>query len=187
MNKLRSIIHRNKSHQETGNDYKNYSVKDFDKHNCLKISMSIYLVLLFVLRGYIVWIMSVTNMRDRVAIIQFIYPDTSLFLLSLFSGALGLIVVALLSLRRPDAVSWVKTLWPYCRAIMVTALVFDLIVSIIAFSYWQLLSINWLLIQASIVIALIVLCFKSRSLAINLREFPVFLVEDDKPKKKIHR
>ena len=95
------------------NDYKNYSVEDFDKYNCLKISMCIYLVLLFVLRGYIVWIMSVTNMRDRIAIIQFVYPDTSLFFLSLFSGALGLIVVILLSLRRPNAASWVQILWPY--------------------------------------------------------------------------
>lgn len=168
-------------------DYKNYSVQDFDKYNCLKVSLSIYLVLLFVLRGYIVWIMSVTNMRDRVAIIQFIYPDTSLFLLSLLSGALGLIVVVLLSFRRPNAASWVQKSWPYCRLIMVTALVFDLAVNIIAYSYWQLLSINWLLIQTSIVTSLIVLCFKSQSLAINLREFPVLLVEDDKKNKKSNK
>lgn len=166
------------------NDYINYSVADFDKYNCLKISMSTYLVLLFVLRGYIVWIMSVTNMRDRVAIIQFIYPDTSLFFLSLFSGALGLIVVVLLSLRRPNAAQWVKTLWPYCRLIMVTALIFDLVVSFIAFSYWQLLSINWLLIQVTIVTTLIVLCFKSKSLTINLREFPVLLVDDENKSSK---
>jgi len=183
MNKLSSLnnsTHRNKS----SSDYKNYSVEHFDKYNCLKISMSIYLVLLFVLRGYIVWVMSVTNMRDRVAIIQFIYPETSLFLLSLLSGALGVIVVVLLSLRRPNAASWVQTLWPYCRVIMVTALVFDLIVNIIAYSYWQLLSINWLLVQTSIVILLIVLCFKSQSLAINLREFPILLEEDEKSTRK---
>jgi len=142
--------------------------------------MSIYLVLLFVLRGYFVWIMSVTNMRDRIAIIEFVYPDTSLFFLSLLSGALGLIVVALLSLRRPNAASWVQKSWPYCRIIMITALMFDLVVSIVAYSYWQLLSITWLLIQVSIVIALITLCGKSQSLAINLREFPVLLVEDKK-------
>jgi uncharacterized membrane protein len=170
--------------KKKNNDYKNYSVEDFDKYNCIKISMSIYLVLIFVLRGYLVWIISVTNMRDRVAIIQFVYPDTSLFFLSLFSGALGLVIVVLLSLRRPNAATWVQNLWPYCRQIMVTALVFDLVVSIMAYSYWQLLSMNWLLIQMSIVISLIFLCFKSRSLNINLREFPVLLAEDDKQNKK---
>jgi len=170
--------------KQKNNDYKNYSVEDFDKYNCVKISMSIYLVLLFVLRGYLVWIMSVTNMRDRVAIIQFVYPDTSLFLLSLFSGALGLVIVVLLSLRRPNAATWVQAFWPYCRRIMVFALVFDLVVSIMAYSYWQLLSMTWLVIQISIVISLIVICFKSQSLSINLREFPVLLAEDDKQNKK---
>jgi hypothetical protein len=123
-------------------------------------------------------------MRDRLGIIQFFYPDTSLFFLSLFSGALGLVVVVLLSLRRPNAVPWVQKLWPYCRQIMVTALVFDLVVSILAYSYWQLLSMTWLLIQVTIMISLVLLCFKSQSLTINLREFPVVLVEDDKQKKK---
>jgi len=67
---------------------------------------------------------------------------------------------------------------------MVTALVFDLVVSILAYSYWQLLSMTWLLIQVTIMISLVLLCFKSQSLTINLREFPVVLVEDDKQKKK---
>ena len=122
-------------------------------------------------------------MRDRVAIIQTIYPDTSLFFLSLVSGSLGLIVVVLLSLRRPDAANWVKKLWPYCRHFLVLALIFDLVVSLIAYVYWQLLSINWLVIQTSVVTSLIVLCFKSKSLSINLREFPEALIEDDKKKK----
>ena len=175
---VNDVLVLKKLNSKQNNDYKNYSVEDFDKYNCVKISISIYLVLLFVLRGYLVWIFSVTNMRDRVAIIQFIYPDTSLFFLSLFSGALGLVVLVLLSLRRPNAAPWVQKLWPYCRRIMVTALVFDLVVSILAYSYWQLFSITWLLIQMSIVISLIILSFKSQSLTINIREFPVLLVED---------
>ncbi len=123
-------------------------------------------------------------MRDRVVIIEFIYPDTSLFFLSLVSGSLGLIVVVLLSLRRPNAANWVIRLWPYCRVFMVVALVFDLAVSFIAYNYWQLLSINWLLIQAIIVSSLIILCVKSKSLRINLQEFPVVLKDDNELKKK---
>jgi len=162
------------------NEYKNYSVNDFDKYNCLKISTIIYLVLLFVLRGYLVWLLSVTNMRDRVVIIEYIYPDTALFFLSLISGSLGLIVVVLLSLRRPSAANWVKSLWPYCRHLLVIALIFDLVINMIAYLYWQLLSIDWLIIQVSVVILLIALSFKSKSLSINLKEFPEVLIENDK-------
>jgi hypothetical protein len=57
--------------------YKKYTVEYFDSYDCLKLSKPFYLVLLFVLRGYIVWLMSVTNMRDKVGIIQWIYPDTA--------------------------------------------------------------------------------------------------------------
>lgn len=68
--------------------YRRYSVEDFDKFDCLKLSKLFYLVLLFVLRGYLVWLMSVTNMRDRVGLMQWLYPEMNLFLLSLFSGAI---------------------------------------------------------------------------------------------------
>ena len=173
----------NKNLNNKNNDYKNYSFNDFDKYNCLKLSVSVYLILLFVLRGYLTWIMSVTNMRDRVSIIQFVYPDTSMFFLSLISGSLGLIVVILISLRRPNANDWVKSLWPYCRLILITALLFDLLINIVAFAYWQLMSMQWLLIQTTIVVALIVLCVRSKSLTINLQEFPEILEDDEKRKK----
>ena len=160
------------------NEYQNFTVEDFDKYNCLKISKSIYFVLLFVLRGYLVWLMSVTNMRDRVGIIQWIYPDTSLFFISLASGALGLFVVVILSLRRPGAAAWVKASWPYCRIFLIIALLFDFLVSLIGYFYWHLLSITWLVAQGVIVCLLIVLCFRSKTLSLNLQEFPELLSEE---------
>jgi lysylphosphatidylglycerol synthetase-like protein (DUF2156 family) len=160
------------------NEYKNYTVQDFDKDNCLKISKTFYLTLLFVLRGYLVWLMSVTNMRDRVVIIEWIYPETSLFFISLLSGAAGLFVVLILLLRRPEAPLWVKKLWPYCRIFLIVALLFDLFVNFIAYFYWQYLSMSWLVIQTTLVISLALLCFKSKKLTLNLKEFPERLVDD---------
>lgn len=167
------------------NTYNNYSVEDFDSFNCLKISKSIYIVLLFVLRGYIVWLISVTNMRDRVGIIQWIYPETSLFFISLLSGTIGLFVLLLLSFRRPDAAKWVQSSWPYCRILMVVALLFDLLVSFIGYFYWQLLSPTWLVTQFVIVGCLILICFKSKRLNINLKEFPQIIPEDKHKRKTL--
>lgn len=157
--------------------YQEYSIEDFDKFDCLKLSKIFYLVLLFVLRGYLVWLMSVTNMKDRVATIQWVYPDTSLFFLSLVSGGIGLCVVVLISLRRPKAKGWMKSAWPYCRIMLVTALLFDFIINLIGFFYWQLTSISWLFCQALIVFILITLCFSSKRMKINLVEFPQTLPE----------
>lgn len=159
-------------------NYQKYSVEDFDKFDCLKLSKTFYIVLLFVLRGYLVWLMSVTNMRDRVQIIQWIYPETALFYLTLLSGAVGLFVLLIISLRRPDAAMWVQTSWRYCRILMVIALFFDLLISVIGFFYWHLLTIPWLITQVVIVFSLIYMCFKSERMHINLAEFPATLPEN---------
>jgi hypothetical protein len=157
--------------------YQDYSIEDFDKFDCLKLSKRFYLVLLFILRGYVVWLMSVTNMKDRISTIQWIYPETSLFFLSLISGAIGLFVVLLISLRRPNAANWIKILWPYSRVLLLIALFFDLSINLIGFFYWQLTSVSWLIYQGFIVTALIALCFSSKRMKINLLEFPHTLPE----------
>lgn len=159
------------------NKYRNYSIEDFDKFDCVKLSKRFYLVLLFVLRGYIVWLMSVTNMKDRVATMQWIYPEMNLFFLSLLSGVIGLFVVLIISLRRPTAPQWVKTLWPHTRTLLVSALMFDLVVNLIAFFYWQLTSILWLFSQTLVAFTLVALCYKSKRMQINLIEFPQTLPE----------
>lgn len=152
--------------------YQHYSVQDFDNYDCLKLSKRFYLVLLFVLRGYLVWLMSVTNMRDKIGIISWIYPETSLFYLSLLSGLVGLFVVLIISLRRPEAPSWVEVSWRHSRKLIVAALLFDLLTNCIGGFYWQLLSIDWIIIQLIITITLIFLCYNSERFAINLTEFP---------------
>lgn len=153
-------------------NYQQYSVEDFDQYDCLKLSKWFYLVLLFVLRGYLVWLLSVTNMRDRISIISWIYPETSLFYLSLISGSVGLFIVLIISLRRPEAANWIQISWQHSRKILIAALLFDLLTHGIGFFYWQLISAEWLAMQAIFTMTLIFLCYKSERFKINLVEFP---------------
>ena len=162
------------SHVSNNNSkkYQQYSVEDFDSYDCLKLPKRFYLVLLFVLRGYLVWLMSVTNMRDRTSIIAWVYPQVSLFYLSLISGAIGLFIVLIVSLRRPGAASWVQYSWQHCRRILIVALLFDLLTHALGYFYWHMLSLQWLMMQAVISIIFITLCYTSDRLTINLTEFP---------------
>lgn len=152
--------------------YQQYSVQDFDSYDCLKLSKRFYLVLLFILRGYLVWLMSVTNMRDRVSFVSWIYPEKSLFYMSLFSGAIGLFVLLIISLRRPEASKWVQLSWPYCRIIVIVALLFDLMSHAIAYAYWQLYTLEWIVLQSLISLVLIYFCYNNERFKINLEEFP---------------
>lgn len=152
--------------------YSQYSVNDFDTFDCLKISKSFYLLLIFVLRGYLVWLISVSNLQDKTRFIQWFFPNPQSFYLSLISGTLGVFVALLLILRKPAAPQWVVTLWPYARVMLVTAIVFDLTVSVIAYQLNFLNSLNWLLSHTLIVFIGVFICYKNKRLTINLQEFP---------------
>jgi hypothetical protein len=112
-------------------------------------------------------------MRDRVSIISWVYPETSLFYFSLFSGTIGLFVVFIISLRRPGAADWVKFCWKHCRKVLIVALVFDLFTHVIAYFYWQLFSVEWIIMQTIVSMLLISLCFTSERFKVNLEEFPL--------------
>jgi len=154
-----------------------FSPRDFDKYDCVKLSWLIYICLAYVLRGYVVWIMSVTNMQDRVGVIQSIYPEQSLFYLSLLSGSLGILLVFLLSMRRPDAGDWVKRLCRKLRILLIATMLFDLMINAIAYFTFEMISGVWLAGQALIVGTLAVLLMTSKRIAFNIEEFPEKLPE----------
>ncbi|MDO7084514.1 DUF2919 family protein [Pseudocolwellia sp. AS88] len=152
--------------------YSNYSLKDFNQFDCLKLSIGIYAILAFVTRGYIVWIMSISNMNNQTDTIEMIFPDPKMFYLSLVSGALGLFVFLIISLRRPNAALWIKFCWQHIRKFLLCALVVDLTVSVIGYFYLSLLSYTWLLIQIVITLVLVVFLYTNKKVKLNIKEFP---------------
>jgi len=156
--------------------YAKYTMKDFNQFDCLKLSKGIYAILAFVLRGYIVWIMSITNMQDQTGTIEIIFPDPKLFYLSLVSGAVGLFVILLINLRKPETYSWVKKSWPNMRTFLLASLVIDMLVSLVGFYYLSLLSLTWLLLQFFITVVFIVFLYTSNKIKLNIQEFPEKLV-----------
>lgn len=152
--------------------YANYSLKDFNKFDCLKLSFGIYVILAFVTRGYLVWIMSISNMKNQTDTIKMVFPDPKLFYLSLVSGVVGLFVILIISLRRPNAPQWIRFSWQYIRVFLSVALLVDLIVSVVGCVYLSLISSQWLLIQLSITLFFIVYLYTNKKVKLNIQEFP---------------
>lgn len=149
-----------------------YSIKDFDKNNCLKLFIGFYLLLAFLLRGYVVGVLSLSNLRDKLSLIQWFYPESSLFYLSLVSGIPGLLLLLLMFSRKPTASAWVKSLWPKFLLLSSMVIIIDL-----SF-YWGLYLVNdlgkssWLIAQTLIAISLVLMCKLNARAKINLSEFP---------------
>jgi len=157
--------------------YSSFTLKDFNRFDCLKLSLGIYAILVFVTRGYIVWIMSITNMRNQTDTITMIFPDPKMFYLSLVSGLLGLFVILIISLRRPNASAWVKYCWLHIRKFLLFALAVNLTVSILGYAYLSLLSFSWLLSQAFITLILVVFLYTNSKVKLNIQEFPEDIIK----------
>ncbi|WOH38522.1 DUF2919 family protein [Thalassotalea fonticola] len=159
----------------------NYSIKDFDKHNCLKLSFIFYFILAFLLRGYVVGILSLSNLRDKLSLIQWVYSDSSLFYLSLATGIPGILLLIVIFARKPNASKWLQTLWNKFLMYSCIAVSLDL-----GFYWGQHLlfgqgKLNWLITQTVVGIGLLLLAKSSKRVQINLSEFPEEI--DDTPRK----
>lgn len=146
--------------------------QNFDKYNCVKIPWGFYLILAFIMRAYAVWVMSVTNMRDHVSFLQWVYPQQSLFYFSLFSGCIGWVIIFILAMRKPDSGKHLRWCWQKGRELIVFALAFDLFVSCFAFIYFGLLSVNLLLAQGIISAVCLGYLFTNKHMKIVFDEFP---------------
>ena len=152
--------------------YSGFTLKDFNQFDCLKLSLGIYAILAFVTRGYIVWIMSITNINNQTDTIAMVFPDPRMFYLSLVSGGLGLFVIIIISLRRPNAATWVRYCWKHIRIFLLFTLAVNLTVSIWGYAYLSLLSFSWLLSQVVISLVFVIFLYTNTKVKLNIQEFP---------------
>ncbi|MGB1199047.1 MAG: DUF2919 family protein [Thalassotalea sp.] len=153
------------------------SPNDFDQFDCVKMSKWFYLLLLILLRGYIVWLMSVTNFKDRVGVIEWAYPEPILFYTSLLSGVIGLFVLLIMSLRRPNAANWIKSCWRKIRVLLAFALCFDWLINVGAYYYGIIYQPQIILFHGLLVLLALILLFTNQRIKINIDEFPEKLPE----------
>ncbi len=90
---------------------KPYSIASYDKHLSLKVNGVMWLMFAFLLRPYVVGLMSVVNRRDQTQLINMVYSDHISMSLSAFSGIPVLLLVYAWVRRSPGASSLVKKIW----------------------------------------------------------------------------
>lgn len=158
--------------------YAKYSLKDFDRHQCLKLSWWFYLVMIYLNRAYLVGILSVVNMRDKLQFIQLIYPVPETFYVSLLVSLPSLLFAYVVFFRKPEAAPVIRYLWPK----MVWLALVILAIEALLFSAYSLIwqgnigfevYLQW--IFAVIFIATGMVLPRVR---LNLTEFPEKVIED---------
>ena len=162
--------------------YKNLKPQDFDAYDCVKLSKGFYLILLYLLRGYFIWVASLTNFKDQVSILQLIFPQPSQFYLSLLSGASALVLFIVVSQRRPEAPSWVRSASRHLPSWFLIALLIDLAINTTASIWFNEFSLTLSITQLIIVMISAWFLFTSNRVKLNTREFPEPLPERKRAK-----
>lgn len=136
-----------------------YPISSYDKYLCLKPDVTMWLILLFLLKPYLVLVLSITNLKDKSGLINMVYPDH----LAMSLGALASVPVTLIiyawSKRKPGASPFVRSIWAKGRSLLIISAVLNAGVIFIPLwvEKWRTLSnAEWVHFGIAILIAFMV-------------------------------
>lgn len=164
-------------HSISHHSYARLTPRDFDKYNCVNLSTGIYMMLAFLLRGYLIWVMSVTNLKNGTSFLTWVYPESFIFYLSLISGSIGLFIILVMTLRRPDAPEWVKRAWHHINWWFYGAIAFDFTITVWFYFIGSYIALSTIVIHLVIVLTCLLYIIKNQRFNLNLTEFPEHFTE----------
>ncbi|QQX81997.1 DUF2919 domain-containing protein [Shewanella sp. KX20019] len=96
-----------------------------DDKGHIKPPLMLYLILVFLARGWCILVASLTQASDRAGLVALVYPQKSDFLMALMAGAGALVVYAAIIAERKRQPQWVRPLFPYMKWLLLALLCID--------------------------------------------------------------
>lgn len=105
-----------------------YSINNYDKYICLKINDTLWIILLFLLRPYLVTLVSILNRKDKTAIINMVYADKMALWWGLVVGIPAALVIYASVRRKPGASAFSRALWHRGRELLAASAILNVAV-----------------------------------------------------------
>lgn len=96
-----------------------------DDKGHIKPPLMLYLMLIFLARGWCVFIASLTQASDRAGLVALVYPQKSDFLMALMAGAGALVVYSLIIAERKRSPWWIQPIFKYIKWLLLALLCID--------------------------------------------------------------
>jgi hypothetical protein len=106
----------------------NYPIESYDKDLCLKINDTLWIILLFLLRPYVITVISLANRTDRTGIINMIYSDKMALWWGLLAGVPAFLVIYAWIRRKPEASPFIRKLWHRGRELLMVSAILNAII-----------------------------------------------------------
>lgn len=108
------------------NQLKTYPASAYDENLNLKLSIGLWLVILFLLKPYIVMLMSFSNMNNHTELINIAYASKGALPFAEVSSLPALALFIAWMRRRPNAGKAIRWIWKQGRALLLISTVLNL-------------------------------------------------------------
>jgi hypothetical protein len=150
-----------------------YDIANYDENLCLRVSPVMWLAMLFLIRAYLITVLSVINFRDPLALINLLHTDAAHLALGAVAGVPVLAVLYALRQRKPGASARVQWIWRNGRSLLAISAVLSVVVTLVPILTVMSHRVQYAE-QAQVVLSAAVLLFvlTSKRVADTFAEFP---------------
>lgn len=106
--------------------------QDFDLDGKIQVPVGFNLAILYLLRAYVFWAISLTYSEDRSFILSLFYPDHSLFFISLLIGLPAMVTFFFFSMKKQITKNWYKAIWKHLRILLLGVFFLDLLLQLLS-------------------------------------------------------
>lgn len=149
-----------------------YSASAYDENLCIKVSIGLWLAILFLLRPYAVMLLSLVNMSNPTELIYLLYANDTAFALSAVAALPAVILFIVWTKRRPGSGRAIRWTWQHGRMFLVVSAILNLFI-VVASVFWaernpQLSDV----IQAILAISIVLYLHRSARVRDTFQDFP---------------
>ncbi len=130
-----------------------YPPDAYNKELCLKVSMPMWLVILYLVRPYVILIVSLVDIRSRGELFSMVYGDYELLpIVAALAGLPALAVVYAWTRRSANASARVRRIWSCGRQFLIGSAALNIIgqvIPVIVGISWGIGDLAWVQIAAS--------------------------------------
>lgn len=151
----------------------NYPVSCYDEYLSLKMSGTMWLIFLFLLRPIVVMLLSLVNRSGPMQLINMVYPDRLVLSLGAFAAIPTAILVYAWAKKAPGASAFVRYVWQKGRIVLIVSTVLGIGVifaPLVLGTADKITASSWA--QLSISMLIIFVVFRSRYIKDCFADFP---------------